>query len=543
MFIATSLSYYKRRDVQKAILNEAIDKEVSVMFNQRFGKRPDVLTYENDVFEFAKNKASSFHCSEELWYNPLNIVTGMKRHELDELRKGWDFILDVDCPDWEFSKLITYLFVRVLEVHGISSIGVKFSGNKGFHIVVPFEAFPQTIETADGKLEVKNLFPEGPRKIATYMLSYITAHFIAMESNSVVFDNQFTFSFEQLNTVAKKSSQSIFGYKCKNSSCPAPIFDHNPSKEKKYFACTYCGTITSYTNQKEDIMPCPACSKLVKLEIESSGCPSCKSKLGFDSFINLLSVVEVDTVLISSRHLYRMPYSLHEKSGLISLPIKKEDILSFEKERAKPEKVTFDVPFIDRARCRSDEAKELVTESFSQDLQQLRHIHADIDVKLFTEHKKIDVPSTAIPEEFFPPCIKNILGGLKDGKKRALFVLINFLRVSGWNKDEIEKLVYGWNEKNFEPLKEQYLKGQLSQLNKDKATLPPPNCSNKDYYKSLLVCTPDEFCPKIRNPAMYAKRRSEVAVSQNKKPSKKKTTKTKNKKESKNPRNATKSKI
>ncbi len=527
MFIATSLSYYKKADVRRALVQQAQDKEVSVMFGPtKFGKRPDVLTYENDVLELAKKKASSFHCSEELWHNPLNITTGMKRHELNELRKGWDFILDVDCPDWEFSKLITYLFVRTLQVHGIKSIGVKFSGNKGFHIVVPFEAFPKFIETSEGRLEVKDLFPEGPRKIAAYMLSYVTTNFTKVDiaNNKVVFDEDKVFSFADLNKVALKSSHSIFGYKCLNKSCPSGVYDENPSREKKYFPCSHCGTITSYKGQTQDIISCPRCSKLAKLEVESAGCPACKSKKGFEQFINLLSVVEVDTVLISSRHLYRMPYSLHEKSGLLSLPISIEEILTFDKQRAKPENVSFDAPFINRETCRPDEAKELVTESFSQELQQLKHIHADVDQKAIREYKKIELPSLAIPQEFFPPCIKHILTGMQDGKKRALFVLVNFLRVSGWSRDDIEKLVYKWNERNPEPLKEQYLKGQLSQLKKNKAPLPPPNCNNRDYYKSLLICTPDSFCSRIRNPAMYAKRKAELASSR------KKTSKTKSKK-------------
>ncbi|MCB1084411.1 MAG: hypothetical protein KDK61_08880, partial [Simkania sp.] len=509
------------------------DKEVSVMFGpEKFGKRPDVLTYENDVLELAKKKASSFHCSEELWHNPLNIVTGMKRHELDELRKGWDFILDVDCPDWEFSKLITHLFVKTLQVHGITSIGVKFSGNKGFHIVVPFEAFPESIETSDGRVALKDVFPEGPRKLATYILSYVTANFTKtdLKQRSVVFDGR-PLSFDQFQKVAKKSSNSLFGYKCLNDACTSGVFDQNPAREKKYFPCSHCGTITPFRNQQEDIISCPTCSKLVKLEVESSGCPVCKSRAGFDQFINLLSVVEVDTVLIASRHLYRMPYSLHEKSGLISLPIGTEEILSFEKKRADPQLVSFDVPFINRSICRQDEAKELVTEAFSQELQSLRHIHADIDQQAIRDRKKIELPSMAIPEEFFPPCIKNILKGMEDGKKRALFVLINFLRVSGWEKDAIEELTYAWNERNPEPLKEQYLKGQLSQLKKEKAPLPPPNCNNKDYYKSLLICTPDEFCPKIRNPAMYAKRKSELASKRTPKRSGKKQEKTSKKDE------------
>ena len=51
------------------------------------------------------------------------------------------------------------------------------------------------------------------------------------------------------------------------------------------------------------------------------------------------SILEVDTVLISSRHLYRMPYSLHEKSGLVSLPISPDKVMGFEKEMARAETI------------------------------------------------------------------------------------------------------------------------------------------------------------------------------------------------------------
>ena len=65
MDLSFSLMYYKRKEVQSAIVREAQDKECSVRFiNEGFGKRPDILTYENDVLELAKKKATSFHCSE-----------------------------------------------------------------------------------------------------------------------------------------------------------------------------------------------------------------------------------------------------------------------------------------------------------------------------------------------------------------------------------------------------------------------------------------------------------------------------------------------
>ena len=69
--------YYSRPEIQKAILNFAKDREIAVMYAGYYGKRPDVIEYLTDVKNFVKNGAFSFHCSEELWHNPLNIVTGM----------------------------------------------------------------------------------------------------------------------------------------------------------------------------------------------------------------------------------------------------------------------------------------------------------------------------------------------------------------------------------------------------------------------------------------------------------------------------------
>ena len=64
----------------------------------------------------------------------------------------------------------------------------------------------------------------------------------------------------------------------------------------------------------------------------------------------------------------------------------------------------------------------------------------------------------AIPEQFFPPCIKKILLGLRDGRKRAVFILLNFLRSVGWGYDAIEQRLQEWNKVNPEPVREVILK-------------------------------------------------------------------------------------
>ena len=87
---------------------------------------------------------------------------------------------------------------------------------------------------------------------------------------------------------------------------------------------------------------------------------------------------------------------------------------------------------------------------------------------------------------------------------------MSFLRSIGWDFDQVEAFVYEWNDKNPEPLKEQYINGQLQHMRKSSEVVAPPSCSNSDYYKSLMICTPNRFCPKINNPASYTKRKSEL---------------------------------
>ncbi len=519
MFIATSLSHYKRIQVRKKIIAQAEHKEVSVMYGlEKFGKRPDVLTYENDVLELAKKKATSFHCSEESWENPLAITTGSSRKDLDALRIGWDLILDIDCPNWKLSRIITHLFIKALQDHGIVAVTAKFSGNKGFHIAVPFESFPSQIPFQGEMKLTKDLFPEGPRKIALYLLSYITKNYVRVfdKEQKVIFENKHEFLFSDFDSILEKNKKNLVIRQC--SDCEKLFEQNTRIKTSVLYQCEQCGAVSKPKGSPE-IIRCEKCSYPVSPQQNSraNACPHCGSIKKPRPEFNLPAIVEVDTVLIASRHLYRMPYSLHEKSELASVPVRLDDVLSFEKQFAAPENISFDVSFLDRLQAVPGEGGQLLVRAFDDTYVPEEEERA--------KAKVIDVPADAIPEDFFPPCIRNILSGLEDGKKRGLFILVNFLRVSGWGAEQIKELVYAWNEKNPEPLKEQYLLGQLNQIKKGRAPMPPPNCSNKDYYISLLVCKPDDFCPKIRNPAMYARRRAELGKKTIKKKSKKESTK------------------
>lgn len=409
------IKYYSRKDIQKAILSSAKDREVAVNYNMKgFGKRPDILQFENDVFELAKQGATSFHISEERWRDPLQIKTEMTKKQLDDIRIGWDLVLDVDCKFLEYSKIGAALIIDALKFHNVKSYSIKFSGGSGFHIGVPFEAFPNTVNGVKTNL----LFPEGIRVVASYIKNMIKEPLV-----------------ESLKPDIDIISKSL-----------------GKTKEEMSAA--------------------------------------------FDPFL----ILDIDAVLIASRHLFRSPYSINEKKSLISVPIKPEQLKSFSLVKAKPENIDEIIAFLDREEIEPKEASHLITQAFDWSTR-----HKTVTEKDKESSKKLDQSlSKSIAKQYFPPCITKGLNGLADGKKRFLFVLINFLKSTGHNLDEIEKIVHEWNAKNPEPLRENYVNAQLSWHKRQKEIILPPNCSNSAYYKDLQICSPAFLCNRIKNPVNFS---------------------------------------
>jgi len=125
--------YYSNPRVQEAILRFSKDREVVPQYYEGFGKRPDKIQYISDIMGLVNKGATSFHCSEELWNEPLELNADMNIEELNKLRNGWDLLIDIDSPFLDSSKIATKLILIALEYHGVKNYGVKFSGNKGFH--------------------------------------------------------------------------------------------------------------------------------------------------------------------------------------------------------------------------------------------------------------------------------------------------------------------------------------------------------------------------------------------------------------------------
>ena len=479
--------YYSRQDVLKEIFKFSKKREIAPSFMMKhFGKRPDSFQYVGDIFELVKKGATSFHCSEELWENPLDLTTGMNQEQLNDLRIGWDLLIDIDCKWIDYSKKAAEAIINVFKNHEIENIGIKFSGSKGFHIILPWKSFPKEI----GGEQTKNLFPELPRKLLAY---------IGFRANSEI---QKLLTEEEIKQLTKKTNIKK-GIKCNNCQNVAEEYtleEHLCSKchrkelrrvipgDKKKYKCPDCGIPFDIKSSRK-IYECKKCN------ISSKENPSNFSKTLEIDFFELMGL---DLVMVAPRHLFRMPYSLHEKTALASVVLDKNKINEFDMMRdANPMKVEVK-DFLPKSK--EGESKFLITEAL--DWAKNNQINAGVSENKiqgkYADFKPIQLKN--IQESQFPPCVINILKGIEDGKKRALFILINLFRSIGMDKEELEKRIFEWNKKNKPSLNEGYIKSQLSWSYKKKPIMPP-NC--KEFYQGIGVCQPDMFCSKVKNPVNY----------------------------------------
>jgi len=220
-------------------------------------------------------------------------------------------------------------------------------------------------------------------------------------------------------------------------------------------------------------------------------------------------LIEADLILVAPRHLFRMPYSLHEKTALSSIVIDKDKVKDFQITDAKPFKIDIKEFY---PNAKPEEARELLLQALDYKEQkdrqtnQFKETSSSSPSKFNNISKNKNYQNIKIPnpsEEIFPPCIRLILKGVKqDGRKRALFILINFFKSLGLDEQELENRINQWNEKNYKQLKQGYIRSQLHWHNRQTARLPP-NC-DEPHYKDLNFCKPDALCREIKNPVNYA---------------------------------------
>jgi len=419
------IKYYSKPGMAKEITRLASSRETIAQFGLNIvGKRPDMINMPGDVTRLARQGATSFHTSEEIWDDPLRLSSDCTRMEMDALRAGWDFIIDIDSPNVKYGKITAKLILQAFEYHGLKNASLKYSGNKGFHIGVPFKALPKSIR-GDA---IETLFPEAPRIIAEYIKEFVRHHLSAA-------------ILEQIGDLDK-------------------------------------------------IVKDTGLSRSELLVIGKNGWE-------FDPY----KIIELDAILLAPRHLFRMPYSLHEKSWLASVVLSLEELDSFEMELAKPEDVVVRDWFLNPDRVEEGEATQLVVQAF--DFQKKVEKEEDNVVRKIEFKGDVD-------ESAFPPCVKHILQGLEEGRKRALFVLANFFKCLNWSWEKIKFQIEEWNKKNKPALKAGYVKSQLSWHRAHGKKVPPPNCDNAGYYKDIGVCRPNSLCRDAKNPLSFVARRVRI---------------------------------
>jgi DNA primase large subunit len=189
--------------------------------------------------------------------------------------------------------------------------------------------------------------------------------------------------------------------------------------------------------------------------------------------------------------------------------------LLFEKDEAMADTVLVsNIVFLDDSHTTPGEAEHLLKEAF--DFNPL--VETDEEAKRLKKAFIVSEEITQkIPEELFPPCIQLLLQSLKDGKKRALFILINFMTSVGWTHDEIKERLAAWNKVQPEQLRETTIVTHLNYHRQQHKQILPPNCPTRqnnipviqqNYYTDLQVCHPDSLCAKIKNPVQYAKKKA-----------------------------------
>ncbi|MFH0889854.1 MAG: hypothetical protein V1836_01790 [Candidatus Aenigmatarchaeota archaeon] len=430
------LEYYSRDDVQKSLLTASKDREIAGVFSSgAFGQRPNILVYPTDVVNMVKSGSVAFHGSVERWDNPMVLRPGMDKDEMDEMRKGFELMIDLDIKVFEYAKIYAKIFYEELRSFGIKNIGVKYTGGKSFHMVVPFESFPENVDYKPTRTQ----YPLIPQVIVAYM----------KEKTRLKLRDAILRAEPDINEIAKKLQTS---------------------------------TETLIAADGLDI------DRIISNDVSRAESEN-KTITGF------VGKTITEFGLFTSRHMFRLPYSLHESSFRVSLPIKISDIDKFEKDDALPDKVKIKETFLDYNKSDAGEVTELITEAL--DWHNARKKEEEVKKKFIISN------SGKITEEFFPPSIQQIARGVPDGRKRSVLILFNFLRNMNWGNDEIENYLVGWNEKNTPPLPSNYMRSQVRWLRNSK-TMLPPNFGNENFYKSMGINCETETKMGVKNPVTYA---------------------------------------
>jgi len=107
----------------------------------------------------------SVYASVEVFSDPLLLTSKSP----EELRTGWNFIVDLDSiQNIEDAKTCATSIAGLLQAFNINNFKMKFSGKRGFHIIIPGSAFDCF---AGGSKEFIQAFPSVPKHVCRFIIA------------------------------------------------------------------------------------------------------------------------------------------------------------------------------------------------------------------------------------------------------------------------------------------------------------------------------------------------------------------------------------
>jgi hypothetical protein len=199
---------------------------------------------------------------------------------------------------------------------------------------------------------------------------------------------------------------------------------------------------------------------------------------------NNYNIIPIDSMVLSSRHLIRSPYSINLKSkqkyreylvsGFISpdevsefITMNEDEIIQYLKDNFSMSNINIE----ENLKLYKDDYNQQEIKKFLQNYEKDLKFKKKIDKVKKVKRKAFKPVNINLMKQTIPKRIKRILeGGIVDGRKRAFFILTTFF--ANYNGkplvsfEKFEEIIKEWNKRNVKPFKENELRSMLKQAKK-----------------------------------------------------------------------------
>jgi len=165
--LLTLNNFYRNPEVLEAILLQVRGREVWVKWGEEPGPRPYSVDSLDELRELIFRRANAGIVKVYRSVEVFRDVSKLGECEPRELRKDWDYVIDIDSEDLERARKLASVLVEALQFYGIRP-RVKFSGRKGFHIIVTGRAFDIFME--EDYVKAYEILPE---RITRFLLQVV----------------------------------------------------------------------------------------------------------------------------------------------------------------------------------------------------------------------------------------------------------------------------------------------------------------------------------------------------------------------------------